>query len=372
VRLVPAFLLAIALAVVLIAVDVRAEASFDAPKRLVAMLGIAAAAVAFAFVRIEPRPAWTRMQKAIVACAASGLALAAISAWLSPQRAVAIDGVRTIAVFALVPFLASAGDVWRSMSNAFLTGAAVNAIVSITQWINSVGRPVIYPESGGRGTATALIGNSGALGLVAAFGVLLVLPRLTRRAYGMWALLALLVATMLINRSATPFAVLAAGLLAHAPRLLRRRTALAAAIVMCTFAASDAAHRLDRVLTYRINPWKAAVAMIGERPLTGFGAGTYGSQYSRFADPEFANPHFVGSYAQAHNEYLQAAAELGLPAALLLAAAFALVIRGARRDPALLSILVAGAVAALTWFPLQRPETALLLLAACGHAWRDA
>jgi hypothetical protein len=36
----------------------------------------------------------------------------------------------------------------------------------------------------------------------------------------------------------------------------------------------------------------------------------------------------------------------------------------------LLAVLVTGAAAALTWFPLQRPVTAVPLLLAAGRAWR--
>jgi hypothetical protein len=38
----------------------------------------------------------------------------------------------------------------------------------------------------------------------------------------------------------------------------------------------------------------------------------------------------------------------------------------------LLAFLGAGAVAALTWFPMQRPLTAVPLLLAAGRAWRIA
>ena len=36
----------------------------------------------------------------------------------------------------------------------------------------------------------------------------------------------------------------------------------------------------------------------------------------------------------------------------------------------LLAILAAGATGALTWFPLQRPVTAVPLLLAAGRAWK--
>ena len=50
-------------------------------------------------------------------------------------------------------------------------------------------------------------------------------------------------------------------------------------------------------------------------------------------------------------------------------------LRLARRAAALearilLGVLVAGMVAALAWFPLQIPFVAVVLLLACGRAWR--
>jgi hypothetical protein len=47
---------------------------------------------------------------------------------------------------------------------------------------------------------------------------------------------------------------------------------------------------------------------------------------------------------------------------------------GPRRVEAVViaAILVAGATAALTWFPMQRPITAVPLLLAAGRGWRLA
>lgn len=372
-KFVPAFVLSGAVALTLIVVDVRAEASFDAPKRLVAMLGIAIAMAALAFTRDAHVPPWTRRQRAIAYCAGAALLLVVASALLSPRTEIALDSTRALFVFAVLPLIVAADErAWRWIANAFLIGAGVNAVVSITQWL-SLAQPFHYVTKGGRGNMSAMIGNTGVLGLVCAFAVLLIVPRLSRNAIGLWTLLALLLVTLIVNRSVTPFVVLAAGLLAYAPRL-RARSLLAVLALFFTFAATDldAVHRVDKFLSYRFGPWRAALAMTAERPLLGFGAGTYGAEFARHADGAFVNPGLAGSFAQAHNEYLQAMAELGIPATLLLLAAFVLLVRGARADPVTLSILIGGAVAALTWFPLQRPETALLLLAACGRAWRNA
>ncbi|HEX7809309.1 MAG TPA: hypothetical protein VF608_11305, partial [Thermoanaerobaculia bacterium] len=299
-RSVPFLLLSVATSLALLVVDVRAEASFDAPKRLVAMLGIAAAMVALAFVNESASRPRTRAQKTIAICAGLALALIAISAWISPHRAVALDTLRPMVVFAMIPLLCAADErAWRWMSNAFLIGAGVNAVVAITQQLQ-IAQPFQYGAGGGRGNVSAMIGNSGVIGLVSAIAILLLVPRLTRRAYGMWALLALLLATMVINRSLSPFLVLAAGLLVYLPEMSKRGP-LAAAVLVFTFAASDTTHLVDRLLSYRLGPWKAALTMSAERPLFGFGPGTYGAEYARHADTQFPNPHLLGSFAQAHN-----------------------------------------------------------------------
>lgn len=379
-RSLPAVLFAATVFLTLVAVDARAEASFDAPKRLVAMFGIAVSIAALAFTRADrraiprktdaPRGAGesAKSHRAITLSATVALLLILASAWFSPHRAVALDAVRTIVVFAAAGVLAASdARVWRWATHAFVAGAALNAAISLLQAAR-LAEPLRYASGGGRGAVSALIGNTGVLGLICAFALLLLAPRLTRRAYGMWALVALLGAALIVNRSLTPFAVVVAGLLVYVPW---RRSALAAAVLIFSLAATGLAHRIDESLSFRFAPWRAAWSMAIERPLLGYGAGTYAAEFVRHHDGRFVNPHLAGSYAQAHNEYLQAAAELGVPATLLLLAILVLLMRGARHDIVTLSVLAGGAVAALTWFPLQRPETALLLLAACGRAWRD-
>ena len=75
----------------------------------------------------------------------------------------------------------------------------------------------------------------------------------------------------------------------------------------------------------RINRWSCAVAMFQERPLVGFGPGTYSFEYARFQEPEnltIISTNF-GTGGNAHSEYLGPLAEMGLPGMLLV---FAIVI----------------------------------------------
>jgi O-antigen ligase len=95
------------------------------------------------------------------------------------------------------------------------------------------------------------------------------------------------------------------------------------------------------------------------------------------------NPLLTSSYSEAHCDYLQAFAETGVPGGLAVLVAvgalFAAVGRRAakagpnRTEAAILTgLLAAGAAAALTWFPLQRPISAAPLLLAAGRSWRIA
>jgi O-antigen ligase len=132
--------------------------------------------------------------------------------------------------------------------------------------------------------------------------------------------------------------------------------------------------------------------MARDRPLTGFGPGTFQAEFvSHRLRAEIAmkrrlvNPLATSSYSEAHCDYLQPFAEAGIPAGLLALSSAALLLAAlARRvrtaipeDPAvraeivvLLALLAAGATAALTWFPLQRPITSVPLLLAAGRGWR--
>ena len=63
----------------------------------------------------------------------------------------------------------------------------------------------------------------------------------------------------------------------------------------------------------RINRWSCAIAMFQERPIVGFGPGTYAFEYARFQEPEnltIISTNF-GDGGNAHSEYLGPLAEMG-------------------------------------------------------------
>lgn len=64
----------------------------------------------------------------------------------------------------------------------------------------------------------------------------------------------------------------------------------------------------------RINRWTCAIDMFNERPLFGFGPGTYAFEYARFQRPEnktIISTNF-GNLGNAHSEFLGALSEMGL------------------------------------------------------------
>ena len=70
----------------------------------------------------------------------------------------------------------------------------------------------------------------------------------------------------------------------------------------------------------RINRWACAIEMFKERPVFGFGLGTYAFEYARFQEPEnltIISTNF-GDMGNAHSEYLSALSETGFLGLLLL------------------------------------------------------
>jgi O-antigen ligase len=412
--------LVLAIAAAGLFVDSGADASFDAPKRLATLLCAASAALAaFGFSRWRNPFAGLSTRRVNVPGAAAILFLAACAAALlaalaSPRRFLTLDATRALFLYALFLALGASRVVEKRKAlllAAFLAIAAVNAAVSALQARNAY-QPFPLVTQGSRNATGAYVGNPGSLALVlalaavASIGLALLSERLPLRVAAGTAA-AVFAAGLLVNRNLTSWSALLAGagilLLA---RFGRRAAAPIALVVLLAGAAVLAYHPMrhraietlsairardwDRLITYRLGAWAAAIEMTKERPLTGFGPGTYGAEFVPHrlrAEIEtrrrLVNPLATSAYGEAHCDYLQVFAEAGIPAGLALLGAVALVFRGllaaSRRLPRgpdrgeavfLLAFLGAGAVAALTWFPLQRPLSAVPLLFAAGRAWR--
>jgi O-antigen ligase len=123
----------------------------------------------------------------------------------------------------------------------------------------------------------------------------------------------------------------------------------------------------DASFQWRLMMWDRAAKLIAARPLTGWGLGSFPIEQSRFTAEKKAPP-VLSLSETAHNEYLQVAAELGLPGlAITLWMLGAFFVTGTRALPHLRSrrsrMLVAGALAAVT---------ACSVDAAANPAWRFA
>ena len=398
-------------------VDTNAAAAFDAPKRLIALVGIAlAAAAAFAFHRlVEPdatRPwnAGPPTRRAALWLAAAGLVMALSAALASPRRGPSLDALRALAIFALLLPLGASRAVEKGRSwliGVFLGATMVNAVVSILQ---SRGRfqPFLLETLGDRQSTGAYAGNVGYLAITLALAAVVTLGlvmtargRRARIAFGL--ALGLFAAALVVNLNLTAMTSALAGAAVLLVVRYRRRAALpmvaaflAVGIAVAGYAPLRGrvrelveAARLgnwDALVSFRGGPWTAAVEMARERPMTGFGPGKFAAEYVPHrlaaeirAHRRFVVPLLTSSYAEAHCDYLQVFSDAGVAAGLLVLGAvgclFAAVGRAAWRAKApeaaiLLALLAAGAAAALTWFPLQRPVTAVPLLLAVGRAWQ--
>jgi O-antigen ligase len=125
-----------------------------------------------------------------------------------------------------------------------------------------------------------------------------------------------------------------------------------------------AAGDLNEVLTGRLDGWRAAIWMMEQHPVTGVGHGAYLPEYApaKLAlldrGVEFLPGQTTPMFSNAHNEFLEAGAEWGIPGLLALAWALWVLFRAARRRPERdrplgWSGLAALAVLSLAYFPFR-------------------
>jgi len=386
-------------------VDPFADDAFDAPKRLCVLAGALLASVALLW-HSPPLNwrAWPASAKWILAAALAGMLCVLLAACASPHPELAWPSLRRFMVMALFAALGAShllDDVAGArMFAVFIIACAVNALLSLAQSSGLELLPVA--QVGGRFNTGALLGNEGYVALtcamLAASSIACAMNTNSRRARVGFVLLAGLgLAVIVLNQQKTAAVGFAAALLAVAAVRWRMRWLLAGmagllalgsmtALVPPLRAATWDALPLSsyqQLTTYRIGPWIAALDMASERPLIGYGPGTFAAEmqthqfaaeirlHERLGQPTGA------SFVHAHQDYLQLAAEAGIPALLLfLAAILALFTRLALRIPStleqqvLVAILGTGLVVALGWFPMHIPFTACVLLLCAGRAWR--
>lgn len=245
--------------------------------------------------------------------------------------------------------------------------AAVMALLGIVQF-HGIWQPLPLANlaPGTRLAITSLAGNPGDLGAYLVLPCLVAQAALRRRlrsgegwgSPGVWGTaLALAIsayALLLTQTFAALAAALAGSLLLWGSLLPRRRAAawlgagvVAAALLAAVVpplrarfvekAAGAARGDWNKVLTGRLDGWRAALWMLREHPLTGVGHGAYQPEFvpAKLAlldrgVPFFSDQNLVG-FANAHDEYLEVGAEWGIPGLLALGWALWVLLGALRR-----------------------------------------
>lgn len=390
-----------------VAIDPRSIDGFDAPKTAIAATALAAAAVCALARRIRASGGRLPRLRLPVILLLAALAAAVVSALASPHRGQSLATLRTAAFFLLaLPVGASAGHARgkKAITAIYGAAAAVNGALVVLAGRRIYSPVSVYGNEPREGLG-ALVGNAGHAGVSLAIAAVTLAPIVLRPGRGrVWAgaALAIIVAGMLATQSLSAIAIVASGLAAWAlfagGRRARIRLGSAVALLLLAaalygpvrrragqFVSAVRSGNWNAAVTARAAPWLAAREMIRRHPVLGIGVGAYRSEYvaARLAAETRGRRRLVlagmrtNSFAQAHDEYLDAAAGAGIPAALAaIAAAAILLVRCARRaprDPEAAddaAILAGGAVAAFTWFPFQIAPSGVWLLLRIGDADR--
>jgi len=390
-----------------LAIDPKSIDAFEAPKVVLVTTALAGAAVAAAAGRIRRNGIALRRPSLPQILFLAGLAGAAISAWASPRRAQALESFRGVALFLLaVPLGASVAFVrrQRALTAVFAAGAALNGLLVVLAAARLYS-PIAVRGYSNRAGLGALVGNAGYAGIALALAAVTLVPHAARPGRGRpWAIAAglLALAGMLATQSLSAIVVAASGLGMYAFLAGGRRSRLAlaggVALLLIAAAAYSPVRRRaagffraagrgewNAAFTARAAPWLSAAEMIRAHPLLGNGTGTFRSEYvpARLAAEARGRRRLIlrgmptNSFAQAHNDYLDLLAAIGIPAGLCVIGAYALLLGGAcrrarvdREIAPVAALLASGAVAAFTWFPFQIAPSALWLLLHAGRAHR--
>ena len=272
---------------------------------------------------------------------------------------------------------------------ALLAPAALLAFLAILQF-HRLWEPLRFAgiASDPRLGVTSLAGNPGDLGAYLVLPLLAgvrALPAASRRAR-LWLAVALGLGlyALLATQTLAALAALAAGLLVFGTLTLRRRQLLAglgAALVLgaLTFATvaplrTRVLGKLDRLaagdwndlLTGRLDGWRAALLMLREHPASGVGHGAFRPEFARAklalvaAGVPFRIQQATPVFANAHNEALEVAADLGWPGVAALAWGLGVIGWAAWKRPGppraralFLAGLAALAVLSLVYFPFR-------------------
>lgn len=292
------------------------------------------------------------------------------------------------------------GTAGRRMFAVFILACATNALLSLAQSGGLALLPIA--QIGGRFATGALLGNEGYVALASAMmSAACIACAINARTLNVRLRFALLAGigllVIVLNQQKTSAVALATAtllivairwrlrwLLAGMAGLLVLGTAsvLAPAVRAATWGALPLSS-YQQITTYRLGAWIAAADMVMERPLTGYGPGAFAAEAQRHRLAaeirlrERLVPPTEASFVHAHQDYLQLAAEAGIPALLLIVGAAVAVLAGLALKAAptteqqvVLAISCSGMIAASGWFPMHIPFTACALLLCAGRAWR--
>ena len=401
----------IALVLTAVALDPLADASFDAPKWLAYKWGAIVATIALLLQNQSPQLRWTRTASWSLAMFSGAFTCALAATTFSPHGSLAWHSLAGLLVCALFLVIGASRATEGPDGKQILTVAIVVGVLTATlSLVQAAGLslPLDVQRVGGRFATGALLGNEGFVALLCALmgacGVALILSRSSASRTKLIGLAITLLAmvTIAVNRQATSAIALAVATITIAAIRFGQRwviAAMAAALALALTCAAAPTLRnytyaalpgvtvesVQRLTTYRLGAWVAATEMIRTDPWLGQGPGSFARESTaRRLDAEVrVGARFVqptgATFVYAHMDLLQFAAECGVPAAILVFAAFAAIFRrmvvsanGADETERLLllGVAAAGAVGSLAWFPFQIPVTAMALLLACGRLWR--
>jgi len=239
--------------------------------------------------------------------------------------------------------LAFKGEQLRRLLHWMMVPAVVLAAIGVLQVHGATPLEFLGQQTQRLGV-TSLAGNPGDLGAYLLLPCLLAqVGLLGKKRRWLWALALVLCGyALVVTQTFTAIAGLGLATAVLWWRLLPRRRALAIlgggavllALAVLTVAPlrSRVAGKVDhvrrgdinRVLTGRLDGWWAAVWMVHAHPLTGVGHGAYRASFSEaklaLTDDgvTFLSTHNQPFFSNAHNEYLEVAAEWGLPGVVAL------------------------------------------------------
>lgn len=296
----------------------------------------------------------------------------------------------------------------QRLLTAVFASTVINTLVLIAQAVFGVMPFEVDAQKMDLLRRTALLGNPNDVGsTLAPVAVAAVVCALSTRKNRNLAIAgsALFLLGVILSQAFTAAVAATAGIAVFALVRFRRRATVAAALAIVVAALSFAVipplrerllrewsavrdHRITEVASSRVIPFLTAYEMFRTHPVTGVGIGGFAPNFFEYrlrVDSEYAalraepraewSPARRANFGEAHNEWLQTAAELGLPGvALLIATLLFVVLRAPRSTPdasfargLAIPLVVTFAVLACAHFPLRTVSPALIFITLGGY-----